>query len=79
MKNKKKYEIQFSTNPMLKNEIKKIKLKKEQKQPKLIWVNMLNSQPRLWDDDNLLKTNKKITKLYFLQIQCWRLKLRKKN
>jgi hypothetical protein len=47
MKNKKKYEIQFSTNPMLKNEIKKIKLKKEQKQPKLIWVNMLNSQLRL--------------------------------
>ena len=32
---------------MLKNEIKKIKLKKEQKQPKLIWVNMLNSQLRL--------------------------------
>jgi hypothetical protein len=28
MKNKKKYEIQFSTNPMLKNEIKKNQLEK---------------------------------------------------
>ena len=62
-KTKKKYEIQFSTNPMLKNEIKKIKLKKEQKQPKLIWVNMLNSQLRLWNEDNLV--NKKNHKALF--------------
>jgi len=73
--------VNYQSNPMLKNKIEKIyiKLKRGEKKQST-WIDMSNSQPESWNQDNFIKNKlKKNMKLNLLPTQCLWMKSNKKN